>query len=240
MNRDSRLAGDLAIGSQPVTRLSARDVVVDYVRKGILTGQLAPGQRLAVNEVAGLLGVSHTPTREAFQYLAAEGLIQINAYRGAHVTDLSTEEYEEISLMRMALEALAARTGAELIDDRSVEIAKAHLAAMGKAAKRGDVDQFIQIDREFHRTHYMASGRQRLWERIISLRYMAERYTRLGYRLSSATSMESAFASHNSILQAVEQRDGEAAERLILADLRVTFDTVSEELRNLNLKPLSR
>jgi GntR family transcriptional regulator, rspAB operon transcriptional repressor len=217
--------------AQPLSRRqTAREHVAEYLRREILSGALEPGERLQVDVISSLLKVSHTPTREAFQQLEAGGLLVINAYRGAHVAELSALEYEEIFLMRVGLEGLAARTGAEAIDDAGVELMRTHLAEMRAAAKRGDVDEFLERDRAYHRVHYTASGRVRLWERIIDLRYAAERYTRLGYRLVDV-GIPDVLASHTEILDAVSRRDGPVAETLITEDLKRTYDSVTRTLR---------
>jgi DNA-binding GntR family transcriptional regulator len=217
-------------------RKTARDLIVDHLREAILRGDLAPGARLNVNDVANALDVSHTPTREAFQQLAADGLLRIQAFRGARVAELSAEECQEIYLMRVGLEGLAARLGAESIDDADVAAMRESLAEMCRSAKREDVDAFLTVDRAFHRAHYLASGRDRLWERIIGLRYTAERYTRLGYTLPSV-GLEDTIESHEAILEAIAARDGEAAQRLVEDDLRRTYEAVFAHLSASALAP---
>lgn len=211
------------------SRRTARDLVADHIRGLVLAGDLAPGRKLNVGEFADELGVSHTPTREALQLLASEGLVQLNAYRGAYVAELSANEYEEIFLMRLGLEELAAKLGAEHIDDDGVAAARAEYERMRVAADAGDIDGFVQADRGFHRIHYLASGRTGLWERIISLRSTAERYTRLGYRLPSVD-MQDAARSHLGLLQAIEARNGDLAKALVSTDLNRTFHAVYAEL----------
>jgi DNA-binding GntR family transcriptional regulator len=87
--------------SRPPSRQTARDVVADYLRKEILKGHLAPGERLAVAELAEVLGVSQTPVREALQQLTGDALVEMSAFRGAHVARLSPDEFEETFLMRV-------------------------------------------------------------------------------------------------------------------------------------------
>lgn len=211
------------------SRQTARDIVADHIRTLVLAGDLPPGRKLNVAEFADELGVSHTPTREALQLLASEGLVRLSAYRGAHVAELSADEYEEIFLMRLGLEELAAKLGAERIDDEGVAAARTEYDRMVAAADAANVDDFIQADRAFHRVHFLASGRQSLWERIISLRSAAERYTRLGYQLPNVD-MHDAARSHLRLMQAIEARDGELAKALIGTDLNRTFRAVHAEL----------
>ena len=71
----------------PLTRIEQRratDEVYQALRQAILTRVFAPGQRLNVEDLAGNLGVSFTPVRQALQLLAAEGLIVIQPRSGTY------------------------------------------------------------------------------------------------------------------------------------------------------------
>jgi DNA-binding GntR family transcriptional regulator len=210
-------------------RQTARDITADRVRALILDGTFAPGHKLNATDLAVELGVSQTPAREALQLLASEGLVKLSAYRGAFVADLSAEEYEEIFLMRIGLEQLAAKLGAELIDDDGIVEARGFFKELESAASSGDTDRFLQADRSFHKAHYLASQRTSLWERIVSLRAAAERYIRIGYNLPSVD-MTDTLRRHRALLFAIEERDGELAKAIIGTDLTRTFNAVHKEL----------
>jgi DNA-binding GntR family transcriptional regulator len=212
------------------TRQTARDVVAEYVQSAILSGRFKPSERLRVAELADVVGVSHTPTREALQMLASKGLVRINAYRGAFVAELSADEYEEITLMRLPLEGLAARLGAERITPDQLEEMRRCLEDLERAAAEDDIEAFLGVDRAFHQAHYLASRRQSLWDRIIALRLSAERYTRLGYSLPGV-GMEETAARHRILFDVTAQHDGAAAEREITADLRMSFETIWAEVK---------
>lgn len=211
-------------------RKTARDLIADHLRRAILNEELEGGQKLSVGEIANELGVSHTPTREAFQLLAGEGFVKIHAFRGAHVAELSADEYQEIMLMRIALEGLAARLGAERIDEEGLARMTRWFEKMVEAADRDDPVEFIEVDREFHAAHYRASGRESLWDRIIGLRYTAERYTRRGYQTPGLT-IQDTVVSHRRLLEAVQERDGERASLEISRDLEQTYQQIWTDLQ---------
>ena len=208
-------------GSQ---RQTARELVADFLRRLIITGELKPGERVNVNEISDALNVSQTPTREAFHLLSSEGLLRQDPYRGVRVTELSPEIYEEIFLQRVELEALAARLGSERIDESGIEEMESQLAAMQDGYEAGDIEAFLEHDREFHRVHYLASGRETLWERIISLRFAAERYTRAAYLLPRG-GMADTLASHRLLVETARSHEGERAAEILRADLRRTFES---------------
>jgi DNA-binding GntR family transcriptional regulator len=204
-------------------------MVADYVRRAIVTGALTPGEKLNVAAFADRLGVSHTPAREAFQLLASEGLLELSPYRGARVAPLSADEYQEIFLMRVGLEGLAARLGAIRIDEEGTAQMSARLDEMAAASKAGDVDAFLTADRAFHEIHYRASGRDRLWSRVINLRLAAERYTRAAYKLPKG-GLADTVRSHRELLKAVKKHDGARSEAIITEDLERTYDSLAAEL----------
>lgn len=195
----------------PPRRLTAREVVAEHLRAQILAGELKPGDRLLIPDIAGRLGVSQTPTRAALQQLEADGLVSSNAFRGSWVAELDVNEGEEIYAMREALERLAARYGTLAIDDAAIAEMERLLSVMESAAATGDVVTFMEADREFHHVHYAASGRQRLWDRIIALRYAAERYTRLTYEAGLHEMIDN-IPRHEELLERIRRRDVDGTE----------------------------
>ena len=90
--------------------LSQRQIsgdVYNALREKILSCDLAPGQRLAVDTIAQQLGVSRTPVKEALGRLSAEGLIEILARRGTFVSPVNPETIRDSFQVREALELKA-------------------------------------------------------------------------------------------------------------------------------------
>lgn len=92
------------LASAPGTRA---DWVDRRLRAAILSGELAPGQKLVAGPLAHALAVSATPLREAIQRLAASGLVEVTPQRGARVADASARDAEEIYELRTLLDPLA-------------------------------------------------------------------------------------------------------------------------------------
>ncbi len=209
-------------------RPTARDYVAAQLRQQIVRGDLEPGTRLNPNELADRLGVSQTPAREAIQLLASEGLVRNDSFRGARVSALTVEEYEELYLMRIGLESLAARLGAEKIEEDALAEMSQLLDEMAEAAKAEDIDAFYQRDRRFHLLHYSASGRESLVRRIMALRVSSERYARVAY-VMPRVSMKDTLETHHQLLDAVRRRDGARCEEVLKEDLLRTLETFKEQ-----------
>jgi GntR family transcriptional regulator, rspAB operon transcriptional repressor len=219
--------GDVVPEADPKSRLTSRELVARELRAEITHGDLVPGTKLNPAGLAERFGVSQTPAREAIQLLASEGLIRIDPYRGARVSELTLEEYEELFLMRVGIESLAARLGAERIDDEGVAEMQRLFGEMEAAAAADDIDLFYERDRRFHFTHYAATGRESLVRRIMQLRMATERYVRRAY-VTPRVSMKDTLETHRALLAAVELRDGQRCEEVLKADLRRTLETFAE------------
>src|SRR5215203_6092246 len=90
----------------------AAEAAYGIIREGILSGELARGQRLREEELALRAGVSRTPVREALRRLDAEGLVDFTPNRGARVTAWSERELEDVYEARALLESYGARLAA--------------------------------------------------------------------------------------------------------------------------------
>lgn len=86
--------------------------VVERLREDILAGRLRPGSRLVESDLTSRFGVSRGPVREALRRLTADGLIEHWPHRGAVVRRLTEREIRELFLIRIEMEALAARLAA--------------------------------------------------------------------------------------------------------------------------------
>ena len=91
---------------------SIREAAYKHLRDAILSGLLAPGKRVSEPAIAEQLGLSRTPIREALQYLAKEGLVEMVPNKGARVRQLALKEIKEVYQVRAFLEAEGARLAA--------------------------------------------------------------------------------------------------------------------------------
>src|SRR5690554_1509688 len=97
--------------------------LADWVRDRIRRGQFAPEQRLVEVDIIRKTGGSRLKVREAFQRLAAEGLVDIEPFKGASVRSTSLEEVRQIYSARAALEGV---TAADL-DRKSTRLNSSHV-----------------------------------------------------------------------------------------------------------------
>ena len=123
------------------------------LREAILTGDLAAGAHLGEVELAERLGLSRTPVREALTRLAAEGLVALEAHRGARVTSFTREDLHGIFDVRLALEPRAtARAAAHAAPDDldALHALAEEMLVVGAPGPDQDLDALVGLNRDFH------------------------------------------------------------------------------------------
>jgi DNA-binding GntR family transcriptional regulator len=134
-------------------RRRASERALADLRELILAGDLAAGEHLGEVELADRLGLSRTPVREALTRLAAEGLVALEAHRGARVTSFSREDLHGIFDVRRALEPRAtarAAAHATAADLDALEVLAARMLAVGAPGPDQDLDALVDLNRDFH------------------------------------------------------------------------------------------
>lgn len=220
------------MSSSPLEISSVEDGVYRAVRQEIGQLRLAPGERLRLEELADRFQVSLTPVRHALRRLESEGLVVTVRRRGSHVAPLSVEELEEIQALRLGLETILARNGAERCTDAALAEMVECRAEMERAFENADLEAYIDSFWSLRDACYDCAGRPRLQRALGDQRIRVERYV-----LTLCRDPE-AFAQlrrgPDTLLEACRLRDGEAAETAtrdallyVLAELKHMLDATS-------------
>lgn len=190
----------------------------------ILSGQLSKGKTLTETALSNRLGVSRTPLRGALHRLAEEGLIEINPNRGAVVIGIGDEELVDIYKIRIRLEGLASAEAAVRISEEdkkrlrdSVELAEFYIG-------KQDAEHLKELDSEFHRIIYEASGNRLLCKTLSELHRNIQFYRKRS--LGVADRLEKSTAEHREILAAIERGDAQAADKLTSAHVAAALDNL--------------
>jgi DNA-binding GntR family transcriptional regulator len=180
---------------------------LEHLRSAIVSGALAPGDRIGQEGVADHLGISVAPVREALRLLEREGQVTYRPRRGYSVTELRMDELEEIYKLRALLEREAALAALPRVtEDDLLEIERAALECSA-AVEQGDVVTELGANRRFHTAILRPAGQPHL-QRLIDLLWDSTEAYRALYYNSPAERHESLNA-HDRILGAVVARDGE-------------------------------
>ncbi|MGW5365596.1 GntR family transcriptional regulator [Actinopolymorpha pittospori] len=182
------------------------------IREMILDGSLAPGDRINEVELAGELGISRGPLREAIQRLAGEGLLTVISHRGAFVRTFEPREIVELYELRAALELHAIRLLAERASDDGRTDVEAVLASArdGMPTPNGHA---YPAESDFHQRLVLLVDNQALLRSWLEVhRQLSLVRTRSGQAPlhDRATVLE-----HDEIVAALSKRDGERAVALM-------------------------
>lgn len=193
---------------------SRSDSTASFLRHEIVSGTAAAGDLLAESAVAQRLGVSRVPVREALFALEREGLVEFSPTGRAFVKTLAPEDFEELYLLRLALEPLAARLAAPHLK-ADVSSLEKNLTATRRARSVQDV---TRLDLEFHELILAASGNARLLKLWQSLRGELELWLgRLHRRHQRQTreTLNQTVESHRGIIECFQSQTPAACERLL-------------------------
>ncbi|MEM8688282.1 MAG: GntR family transcriptional regulator [Pseudomonadota bacterium] len=151
------------------------DDVYEQILSAIVSGQIAPGDRLIQEKIAAEINISRTPVREALLRLEREGILELSGRKGFSIRQISEDEVRDIYGVREAIEGYGAYwVAANRTPDRIAAIAEK--VAQLRALRSRDVQAEFTINRDIHRTIVAQTGNAALldvfdsvWGRGLSL-----------------------------------------------------------------------
>lgn len=203
------VADDLSEDTPATRSGDVVDRVAEVIRQRIIAGQLAPGVRISQADFADELHVSRTPLREALHKLASEGLVVAQANRGMRVAPAPLYQVEDAYALRLLTEPPVVRSMAQDISDEHLGQMEEHLKVMESS----------QGTREFQDAHFayhrVLTGRYpKTVNRLVNRQLTAIlRHQRLYFARPRA--LTDFTEADRSFLQAVNQRSGDAAGRIM-------------------------
>jgi DNA-binding GntR family transcriptional regulator len=203
------------------------DAVYEALRQGILSGALASGQQLSVPELSRQLNVSRSPVREAVLQLVADGLALEQPRKGVVVATIEIADLLEIHEIREFTEALSARLCAERIDEAGIATLRDILDRQRTCVEQDDAPGYFETNAAFHDALGAFTRNARLRDILLSL----EGQMRIGLKRVSSDREQRrrGVLEHAQILKAIEQRDGEGAERLMREHIAKTRKRLAQQ-----------
>jgi DNA-binding GntR family transcriptional regulator len=171
-----------------ITYGNITDVVVRQMREMILANELQPGQWIRQADVAGQLGVSIMPVREALRQLQTEGLVVSYPRRGFMVAELSLDAFLELDRISEELEKLACTWVAEDFSRIPLEEMRQTLLDLEEAELARDIPRRLELVRKFRFIIYDAAQKPILHGLQVNLINMSTPYRRLFASVDHLTS----------------------------------------------------
>ncbi|NLY42644.1 MAG: GntR family transcriptional regulator [Clostridiaceae bacterium] len=191
---------------------SLRAKVFRALEEDILNGKLQPGDSLIETKLSDELGVSRTPIREAIRQLELEGLVKAVPNKGAVVLGVSAQDIQDIYVIRMMIEGLAARWAAEKINDDEIEQLKETVELSEFYTNKNDMQRLQELDSKFHELIYEACKSKPLRQVLTMFHHHIKRAR--GASFATPGRAKKTLEEHKAILKAIIDRDGERAEKL--------------------------
>ena len=199
---------------------SATQLAYNKLRGLILTGELAPGAKLKIESLRGILGVGASPIREALSLLTSDQLVVRQDQRGFRTAETSQENFQEILTLRCSLESMALRLSTEnMTDERAEELLVVHHRMT--RVQGGPTDAFEARHKNFHmalisncNSPLLLRFCSQLYDLNIRYRFIAGRST--GYEGRKVDD------EHQQILQAVLDHNSEQADTLLVSHYQTT------------------
>ena len=190
---------------------TAQQVAVTWLRRAISRGALRPGDRVGQDAVAGQIGVSLIPVREALRILESEGLVTYAPRRGYFVTRLDLADLEDIYRLRRLLETDTIERGLPAATDEDVAALEEAAVECRQAAGADDIARELGANRRFHFLLYGLGASEHELRLIGMLWDATEAYRAVYYDLPGGE--EEADAAHRAIIATARARDVEACVR---------------------------
>ncbi|MFF3377649.1 GntR family transcriptional regulator [Streptomyces sp. NPDC002680] len=205
-----------------------RDRVYEALLELITTRALQPGQHLVESELAGHLGVSRQPVREALQRLNTDGWVDLRPAQGAFVHEPTEEEADQLLTVRTLLEAEAARLAATGAGRAGVEVLEQLCAEGERAVAEDDVDGAVAMNARFHAKVMELAGNTVLAE----LAAQVDRRVRWYYTPVARQRGRQSWIEHRELIAAIAEGDGQRATEVMRAHTEHTRKTYHERPRD--------
>jgi DNA-binding GntR family transcriptional regulator len=207
--------------------------VYEHLRRALLVGELVAGDRLVETELAETLGVSRTPVREALRRLEGDGFVQRDGPRGVVALGIEPEDIDDIALVRVEIDTLAARLARQRATPEQWEDMASIVERMLDAEDSHELDA---LHRNFHRAIFAAAFRPRMLAVLENHVLQHLEVTRIATRLPA--SPRHMHRQHRELLDVLTGDDDASAEALARAhaglnarQIRRIVERRGEELR---------
>ncbi len=201
----------------------------------ITTLELPPGAPINEQALADAFEMGVAPVREALRLLAHDNLVEITPRHGLYVSGVSVDDLEQLSEMRLSLEALCARLAAQrasaddLVVLEALRREQAAVSSEGAASadqtERDEISRrFFDLDHKFHQAVARAACNKYLSQTLERLFGLSQRLWYLA--LPHLAFLPSAVEKHLDLIEAIQANDADRAERIMRDHVQEFYDKV--------------
>lgn len=198
-------------------RETAREYAYRTLKENIIMLRLVPGSMVSEKELADEMGISRTPTREALIELSKSYIVDIIPQRGSFISKIDYSLVDEARFMRLTLENAVVEIVCEEGSEKDFRDLETNIKLQEFYLDSGSVGKFFQMDNAFHKKLFLISNKMQVYQLMSSMMIHFDRVRLM--RLHSDKELEDILYDHVSILEALRQRNKEAASKLMTKHL---------------------
>ncbi len=201
------------IGVKPQDRDEVHSTLYRHLLQQIISGVLAPGQRLVEEDLARAYHVSRTPIREVLLAFQKDGLVQRERNRGARVVSFTADDVEELFDLRKALEVHSVRKAVRTTKLNELLALEQRILALEGGAGKAWSEQQAAIDFALHHLIVANSGNRRLIACMKNLSLLVESLQLASF--GNEEHVREAGMQHLAVVRALLASDAELAQKLL-------------------------
>jgi len=183
------------------------------LKREIIAGELQPGTRLIVLDIAGKFQVSQAPVREALERMKQEGLINGIPNKGSVVSNITSKEIRDIFVLREIIEGYAVRTSMPTLSEDDYEQLEMIIRSMEEAVERDDTLGILELDMDFHGFFYKRCDNQAILELWNQMRTKVMRFMAISNRHHTTDLLAE---WHRRLITVLQKGDGDAVEEAFI------------------------
>ena len=209
---------------------SITKLIAEELRQAIVTGRLAPGERLSEEKLAASLKVSSVPLRDALRRLEAEGYVSFVSHGEIAVSKPTVEEVEDHYSIASALEGLAARLAVERGSSEEISRLRELHQAVKQAYQGKDLQRYFDANSRFHDFIADMARNDRLRRLIHELRQEIRKTRTLAFQLPQR--LDYSMREHDQILDAFLKRNSSLAQTTVTKHLDNQMTAIKSMLQS--------
>ncbi|MEO0328395.1 MAG: GntR family transcriptional regulator [Pseudomonadota bacterium] len=206
------------------------DRIREKLEHMIVSGEFLDGERLDEVKLAERFSVSRTPLREAFQGLAASGLLELIPRRGAFIRYPNLVELVEMFEVMAELEVMCGVRAARRITNSQLADIRKTIVNCEKALKSGDSDEYYRENELFHHLIYRASGNSFMTQQASALHKRLKPFRRMQLRVRGR--MPQSMQEHHDIVSAIEAGDIEKTAEILRKHVAIQGEKFNDLMAN--------
>jgi len=206
---------------------SSVDRAYAVIKEMAIAYHFKPGERINEVALAGKLGASRTPLREALNRLVSEGFLTFEKGRGFFCREFKPREIFELYQLRSILESAAARTACELASDDEIDAIRRFLDETGPDNQARTVEELVALDEHFHEQVMMLARNAEMLNvlRNVSARVKFFRWIDMESRRQGTQT------EHRAVLDAIAARDPVLADERMKAHIARRLDQITAAIK---------